>query len=140
MDLLIFFLYRFLSSCCHDRTPGQVPRCTTEVSGVSPRAVCLGLDPSYSIYFCGASGFQPWLTCSGSQEGEQAVWEEDQEVHSKPAHWEILATELGGRNSGTIDEKVEVLPRANYDTIDERVEVSVSGTICEVAGILLGAV
>ena len=68
------------------------------------------------------------------------MWEEDQEVHPKPALREISATLLGWRNSGTIDEKVEVLPRANYDTIDERVEVSVSGTICEVAGILFGAV
>ena len=42
----------------------------------------------------------PWLSCGGSQEDGKQVWEEDPEVHPKPAQvWHQVA-EIGGGGSG----------------------------------------
>ena len=42
----------------------------------------------------------PWLSCGGSQEDGKQVWEEDPEVHPKPAQaWHRVAV-IGGGGSG----------------------------------------
>ena len=45
-------------------------------------------------------GTEPWLSCGGSQEDSKLVWEEDLEVHPKPAQaWHRVAV-IGGGVSG----------------------------------------
>ena len=55
-----------------------------------------------SYYFCGASGYVPWLSCGGSQVDSKSVWEEDLEVHPKPAQvWHRVAVTSGGGSGGS---------------------------------------